>query len=149
MIRKAGIKDVKQIQALINFFAKKELMLSRPLSELYENIRDFWVIEENKLVVACCALHIFWQDLAEVKCLAVARHRHGKGLGKELVGAALAEAKLLGVKKIFVLTYKPGFFKKIGFKRIPNSALPHMIWAECIKCCKFPGCREIALLKIL
>ena len=149
MIRKARITDVKQIQALINVFAGKDLMLSRPLSELYENIRDFWVIVEGKKIAGCCALHIFWQDLAEVKCLAVAANMQGRGLGKQLVTAALAEAKLLGAKKIFVLTYKPAFFKKFGFKRIRNSALPHMIWAECIKCCKFPGCNEIALLKIL
>jgi len=124
-------------------------MLARSLNELYEDIRDFWVIEEKNKIVGCCALHVSWDDLAEIKSLAVAKNRQKKGLAKELVTACLAEAQELGSKKIFVLTYKPDFFRKFGFKRINNSQLPHKIWAECINCCKFPDCRETALLKIL
>ncbi|MCX5697826.1 MAG: N-acetyltransferase [Candidatus Omnitrophica bacterium] len=149
MIRKAGIKDIKQIQALINAFAKQDLMLARSLNELYENLRDFWVAEENHKVVGCAALHISWDDLAEIKSLAVAKKSQGKGLGKELIDACLSEAEVLGAKKIFVLTYKPDFFKKFGFKRVGHARLPHKIWAECINCCKFPDCQEIALLKII
>jgi amino-acid N-acetyltransferase len=149
MIRKAKIGDIKQLQKLINYFAKRDIMLPRSLNELYENLRDFWVAEENKSIVGCCALHISWDDLAEIKSLAVAKNKQGKGKGKELVLECLNEAKQMGAKKIFVLTYKPGYFKKFGFKRIKNSALPHKIWAECINCCKFPDCQEIALLKTL
>ena len=149
MIRKAKIEDIKYIQQLINLFAKQDLMLPRSLNELFENIRDFWVAEENKRIVGCAALHISWDDLAEIKSLAVAKNKQGKGLGKELVLYCLNEAKALGAKKIFVLTYKPEFFKKFGFKRLKTSELPHKIWAECINCCKFPNCQEIALLKIL
>jgi len=149
MIRKAKIKDIEQIQKLINFFAAQDVMLSRSLNELYENIRDFWVIEENKKVIGCAAMHISWDDLAEIKSLAVAKNTQGRGKGRELVLACLDEAKELGAKKVFVLTYKPDFFKKFGFKRVKNSSLPHKIWAECIKCCKFPNCQEIALLKVL
>jgi amino-acid N-acetyltransferase len=149
MLRKAQIKDIKQIQALINVFAKQDLMLPRSLNELYENIRDFWVALENGKIIGCCALHISWDDLAEVKSLAVARAFQGKGLGKELVSACLGEARTMGAKKIFVLTYKPNFFKQFGFKKIRNSQLPHKIWAECINCCKFPNCQEVALLKTL
>ncbi|MDD4939057.1 MAG: N-acetyltransferase [Candidatus Omnitrophica bacterium] len=149
MIRKARIGDIKQIQALINSFAKKDLMLPRSLNELYENIRDFWVYEVNRKVAGCCALHISWEDLAEIKCLAVAELKHGRGVGRELVTACLEEAKELGAKKIFVLTYRPAYFQRFGFKRIKNSCLPHKIWAECINCCKFPNCQEIALLKVL
>jgi len=149
MIRKAHIEDIKQIQALINFFAKKDMMLARSLNELYENLRDFWVAEENNKITGCCALHISWDDLAEIKCLAVAKNRQGKGIGKELVSACLDEAKELGAKRIFALTYKPEFFKKFRFKRVKHDFLPHKIWAECINCCKFPDCQEIALLKDL
>jgi amino-acid N-acetyltransferase len=148
-IRKARIEDIKQIQELINFFAKKDLMLPRSLNELYENLRDFWVAEENKKIIGCCALHISWDDLAEIKSLAVAKNKQEKGLGKELVLACLIEAKQLGAKRIFVLTYKPEYFKKFGFRKIKNSNLPHKIWAECINCCKFPNCQETALLKNL
>ncbi len=149
MIRKAKIQDIKQIQSLINSFAKKDLMLPRSLNELYENIRDFWVYEVNKKIVGCCALHISWEDLVEIKSLAVLKHSQSKGIGTELMLTCLDEAKELGAKRIFVLTYKPGYFQQFGFKRVKNSHLPHKIWAECINCCKFPNCQEIALLKQL
>ena len=149
MIRKAKIKDIKQIQGLIACFAKKDVMLPRSLNELYENIRDFWVYEEQGKIYGCAALHISWDDLAEVKSLAVAQNRQGRGWGRDLVTACLAEAGLMGAKKIFVLTYQPEFFKKLGFKKIKHENLPHKIWAECINCPKFPNCQEIALLKIL
>lgn len=149
MIRKARIKDIKQIQELINYFAKKDLMLPRSLNELYENLRDFWVVEEAKKIVSSAALHISWEDLAEIKSLAVAKSWQGKGLGEKLVLSCMDEARELGAKKIFVLTYKPDYFKRFGFKRVKHSDLPHKIWAECINCCKFPNCRETALLKVL
>jgi amino-acid N-acetyltransferase len=149
MIRKAEIKDIKYIQELIGCFAKSDLMLPRSLNELYENIRDFWVYLDKGKVLGCAALHISWDDLAEIKSLAVAKKSQGKGLGQDLVLACLAEAQVMGAKKIFVLTYQPEFFKKLGFKKIKHEALPHKIWAECINCCKFPNCKEIALLKVL
>lgn len=149
MIRKAKIEDIKQIRALINGFAKKDLMLPRSLNELYGNIRDFWVAEENNKIIGCSALHISWDDLAEIKSLAVAAHKQKKGIGRELVSTCLSEAKELGAKKVFVLTYRTDFFKKFGFKRIKNSSLPHKIWAECIQCCKFPDCQEVAMVKQL
>lgn len=148
-IRKAKIEDIKQIQNLINFFAKKDQMLPRSLNELYENLRDFWVCEEGNKIIGCSALHVSWDDLAEIKSLAVAKNSQGKGIGSQLVSTCLKEASTLGAKKIFVLTYKPGYFKKFGFKRIKTSRLPHKIWAECINCCKFPDCQETALLKKL
>lgn len=149
MIRKAKIEDIKQIQKLINSFAKLDIMLPRSLNELYENIRDFWVIEENRRIIGCAALHISWDDLVEIKSLAVAKNKQRSGLGRELINACLKEAKELGAKRIFVLTYKPEYFKKFGFKKIKHENLPHKIWAECINCCKFPDCKEVALLKSL
>jgi amino-acid N-acetyltransferase len=149
MIRKAKIKDIKHIQSLINHFAKQDLMLPRSLNELYENLRDFWVAEEGGKIVGCSAMHISWDDLAEVKSLAVAKNRQKKGLGQVLVEACLEEARELGARRVFVLTYKEGFFRKFGFKKIKNSSLPHKIWAECINCCKFPNCQEVAMVKRL
>ena len=149
MIRKAKIQDILQIQDLINTFAKQDLMLPKSLNELYENLRDFWVAEENKKITGCCALHISWGDLAEIKSLAVAKDSQRKGLGRKLVSTCLAEAKQLGAKKIFVLTYKPDYFRNFNFRKVQNSSLPHKVWAECINCPKFPNCQEIALIKIL
>ncbi|MFH1440608.1 MAG: N-acetyltransferase [Candidatus Omnitrophota bacterium] len=149
MIRKAHIEDIKQIQSLINNFAGQDLMLPRSLNELYDNIRDFWVYEENKKIVGCSALHICWEDLAEIKSLAVEGKKQRQSIGTHLVTACIEEAKKLGAKKIFALTYKPDFFRKFGFRRIKHSELPHKVWAECINCPKFPNCQEIALIKIL
>jgi len=148
-IRKAKIKDIKEIQKIINFFAQKNLMLARSLNELYENLRDFWVAEKKRQILGCCALHISWDDLTEVKSLAVRSECHKQGIGKRLVTVCLDEAKLLGAKKIFVLTYKPEYFRRFGFRRIEHAKLPHKIWAECINCSKFPDCQETAMLKII
>lgn len=149
MIRKAKITDIPGIQKLINSFASRDLMLPRSLNELYENLRDFWVAKEGKKIVGCCALHVSWEDLVEIKSLAVARNQQRKGIGAQLIRASLNEAKQMEAKKVFVLTYKPDFFKKFGFKKIKHEDLPHKIWAECINCCKFPDCNETALLKQL
>ncbi|MCM8770725.1 MAG: N-acetyltransferase [Candidatus Omnitrophica bacterium] len=148
MIRKANIKDVKQIHKLINYFAAKDLMIARSLNELYENIRDFWVYEEKSKVVGCAALHVVgWQELAEIKSLAVEKRRQRKGIGKSLVLKCLEEASTLAVKKVFCLTYLPEFFMRFGFKKIDKSKLPHKVWIECCNCPKFPDCKEIALVK--
>lgn len=149
VIRKAKITDVKRIQELINHFARKDLMLARSLNELYENIRDFWVAEEKNRLIGCCALHVSWDDLVEIKSLAVAANRQRRGIGRELVSICIEEALSLGAKKVFALSYKPAFFQKLGFRRIKNSELPQKIWAECINCSKFPNCQEVALLKDL
>jgi amino-acid N-acetyltransferase len=147
-IRKAKINDAKQIQTLINFYAVKDLMISRSLNEIYENIRDFWVCEENKKVIGCCGLHVIgWDNLAEIKSLAVEKTKQKKGIGKDLVAICLNEASDLRLKKVFALTYSPGFFKKLSFKKISKTKLPHKIWAECCKCPKFPGCEEEAMIK--
>ncbi|HAZ09578.1 MAG: GNAT family N-acetyltransferase [Omnitrophica bacterium GWA2_41_15] len=145
MIRKATIDDIKDIQELINFYAKEDRMLPRSLNELYENIRDFFVYEEAGKILGCCALHIAWESLAEVKSLAVDESKQKKGIGSMLVKQAMEDAKKLKVKKVFALTYVPIFFEKLGFKRIEHAELPHKIWSECIKCVKFPDCAENAL----
>ncbi|MFC1808018.1 N-acetyltransferase [Candidatus Omnitrophota bacterium] len=148
-LRKADIRDVPQIQELIALFAKQDIMLSRSLIELYENLRDYFVLVIGKRVVGCCALHICWENLAEIKSLAVDEKFHGKGLGVRLVKAALKEAKSLKIKKVFCLTYVADFFKQFKFKKISRKKLPHKIWTECLQCHKFPNCDEQAMMLIL
>jgi len=150
MIRKAHIKDAKQIQTLINSYAAKNFMISRSLNEIFENIRDFWVQTQGNSVLGCCGLHVIgWENLAEIKSLAIHKQKQKKGIGAQLVGACLEEARALKVKRVFALTYSPKFFKKIGFKKISKAHLPHKIWAECCKCPKFPRCTEEALVKTI
>jgi amino-acid N-acetyltransferase len=146
-VQKAKIDDVKQMHALVNKFAGKGEMLPRALSEIYENLRDYLVIRNrNGGIAACVALHISWADLAEIKALAVVRTSHKKGMGTALVKACVDEARLLGIPRIFCLTYKPGFFKKQGFREVDKMELPRKIWAECYTCPKFPDCDEVALV---
>ncbi|MFC1546133.1 N-acetyltransferase [bacterium] len=149
MIRKANVGDVKQIQKLVNMYANENKMLSRSLNNIFETIRDFYVYIEADKLIGCCALHVVWEDLAEVKALAVAREFSGKGIGKMLVNSCIEESKTLGIKNVFSLTYIKDFFVKLGFKEITREELPHKVWSECIHCPKFPDCDEIAVLKKL
>jgi amino-acid N-acetyltransferase len=147
MIRKARVQDVKTIQKLIAEYARKGDMLPRSLSEIYENLRDYFVfIGDGNRVVGSAAIHIMWEDLAEVRSLAVREEWMGKGVGTKLVEACLSEALVLGITRVFALTYKPDFFERLGFRRVDKSELPQKIWTDCLKCSKFPDCDEIALL---
>jgi amino-acid N-acetyltransferase len=145
-IEKACIRDVVQMHHLINDFADKDEMLARSLSEIYENIRDYFVVRESGRVIACVALHVMWEDLAEIKSLAVTEGCQQQGIGNELVKACLDEARELGLSTIFCLTYKPGFFERVGFSQIDKMELPHKVWTECFRCPKFPNCDEVALI---
>ena len=145
MIRKARVPDAPDLHKLINSFAQKDEMLPRSLNAISEGIRDFFVAEKSGAVVGCCALHITWEDLAEIKSLAIDEKARGVGLGRRLVESCLLEAREMVVPKIFALTYVPEFFEKLGFERIEKSNLPHKIWSECINCPKFPNCGEEAV----
>ena len=146
-VEKAKISDVQQMHEMVNKFAERGEMLPRALSEIYEDIRDYFVIrDENDKVIACVALHISWSDLAEIRTLAVNENKQEQGLGSLLIKACLDEAKQLGIDKIFCLTYKPAFFEKNGFVQVDKMELPRKIWSECFRCPKFPDCDEVALI---
>lgn len=145
-IEKAKISDVTQMHQLINSFADKGEMLARSLSELYEDIRDYFVVKQGERVIACAALHVSWSDLAEIKSLAVAEDSQEQGIGAQLVEACLREARELGIATIFCLTYKPGFFEQFGFSQLDKMELPRKVWTECYRCPKFPNCDEVALI---
>jgi len=149
MIRKATLKDVKEIQRLIKQYSARGDILPRSLNEIYDNLRDFFVFIRQKKVIGICALHISWDDLAEIRSLAVREDLRNKGIGAKLLEACLKESRDLGVKRVFALTYQPEFFEKMGFKKIDKNILPHKIWTECVKCIKFPDCDEIAVMKEL
>ena len=145
-VERARISDVPQMHQLVNYFADKGEMLARPLSEIYENIRDYFVVREGGRMVACAALHVMWLDLAEIKSVAVAEDSQRRGIGERLIEACLREAKELGMPTVFCLTYKPAFFERFGFSQVDKMELPHKVWTECYRCPKFPNCDEIALI---
>jgi amino-acid N-acetyltransferase len=163
-IRKAAIRDIRDIHSILKGYADLDLLLPRPLSELYDHLRDYFVLQDSlsdsalpqrdpenlstnaMQIQGVCGLHICWEDLAEIQSLAVREESRGRGFGCRLVRACIDEAHSLGVKRVFVLTYIPDFFRKLGFKEADKALLPHKIWADCLKCPKFPDCGEVALI---
>jgi len=146
LVRKAVVKDANQIFSILQIYAVEGLLLPRSLNSIYENIRDFFVYQEGDRIVGVCSLHIFWEDLAEIKSLAVLPEYHKKGIGKKLVERCILDAKELGVKRVFALTYVPQFFGKLGFKVVDKSLFPQKVWKECIHCVKFNECKEIPVM---
>ncbi len=147
-IKKAVIEDIKTIHQILNYYAGKGALLPRSLSELYDHLRDYFVLKDDegeKLLFGVCGLGICWENLAEIKSLAIEENHQGKGFGSQLVEACLEDARHLGLERVFTLTYVPDFFRRLGFKEVEKSTLPHKVWADCLKCPKFPDCDEIAL----
>ena len=147
-IRPARVGDVPAIYELIRKFADRKVMIRRSMGELYESIREFLVaLDEDGRVVGCVALHVFWEDLAELKCLAVAEEAQGMGVGRKLVDACWDQARELEIASVFALTYAVGFFERCGYHQIDKADLPHKIWNECVRCPLFPNCTEVALIR--
>jgi amino-acid N-acetyltransferase len=148
MIRKANINDVRSMHAILSHYADKGLLLGRSLSDLYAQLRDFIVVEDDTThdIVGTCSLRICWEDIAEIRSLAIREDFRGSDLGMAMVQICIREAREMGLKKLFVLTYVPAFFEKLNFKPVDKSVLPHKVWGDCIKCVKFPDCDEEALL---
>ena len=145
MIRRARIPDARIIHQLLLTYAKEGQLLGRSRAAIYDSIRDFYVYEEDGNILGIGALAICWEDLAEVRSLAVVPGQHGKGIGRKIVEKCLHEAKDLGLQRVFALTYQPEFFKKLGFVEIDKAQLPQKVWGDCINCVKFPDCDEFAL----
>lgn len=147
MIRKARIEDVKKIHQLINQSASRGEMLPRSLGELYDNLRDYFVHIHDDVVTGTGALHICWENLAEVRSLCVGEAERGRGVGRALVDACVEEAKTYDIQKLFLLTYQVEFFQKCGFTITDKKVFPQKIWSDCIKCAKFPECDETAMIR--
>ena len=147
-VRKARIDEAVKIQKLIEPFAREGEMLPRSLGEIYEHLRDYMVLSPSRSreIIGTCALHIAWSDLAEIRSLAVRREHARQGIGTTLVQAAIREARLLGCRRIFSLTFKPDFFVRLGFTPIEKNDLPQKVWTDCIRCPHFPDCHEEAVV---
>ena len=146
MLRRANVKDAQAIFKILQEYAIKGILLPRSLNSIYENIRDFFVYEDNGKIVGIGSLHVYWEDLAEIKSLAVLEEYQHRGIGKQIVEKCIEDAKNLGLKKVFALTYVPEFFKKLGFKEADKSEFPQKVWTECIHCVKFNDCKEVPVL---
>lgn len=148
MLRKAKVSDVKIIHRMINLSSNKGEMLPRSLMELYGSLRDFFVyLDDEESLVGFCAMHIFWENLAEVRSLYVKEENRRSGVGRKLVEACISEAITLDLMRIFTLTYQTEFFKTLGFVITDKSELPEKVWSDCFKCSKYPDfCDEVAMI---
>ena len=147
VVRKARMTDVDEIRSLVMSYAQSRQMLPRSLRYIYENLRNYFVAENGDgHVLGCGALQVSWEGLAEVKSVAVRDDLRGQGVGSIIVRRCLEEAAELSVPQVFVLSFVPEFFEKLGFRRIERQGLPHKVWTECVDCPLFPECGETALL---
>ena len=147
LLRKTTVHDAKHIHALILRCSRDGSMMPRSMNEIYERIRSFRVLERRGRIIGCCCLHIMWDDLAEIKSLAVDPAHRGKNYGAIMVRDAIEEARELKVKQVFALTFIPDFFKQFGFKKINMNKLPKKIWIECVNCIHYPDCDETAVIR--
>lgn len=147
--RRARLRDVESMMALINSYAEQGLMLPRSRNMLYESIREFLIVEDDERIIGVGALHVLWEDLAEIRALAVAPSYQRAGVGKRIVDALIEDARELGCLRVFSLTYQPGFFERCGFQLVEKEQMPPKVWKECINCIKFPNCDEIAVILYL
>jgi len=145
VIRRARIEDVPAIAAVMARYVESNVLLPRPVSELYQCIREFHVAEQDGEVVACAALRLLWRDLGEVRSLAVRPDAHGRGLGQRLVDAVVADARALGLPRVVALTREVEFFERCGFRIEQREALPRKVWTDCVKCPRRHACDEIAV----
>ncbi len=160
VIQKAQIRDVEEILELVNNFAALNLMLPRGPQYLYENIRDFVIASDRNvpvysltetkevlhLIVACGSLHVLWEDIAEIRALAIHPDYQQMGLGSKLVEVMQEEAEQLGIRRLFTFTMTEDFFKTLGFRRQSREELPPKVWGECSRCPKYFNCDEVGMV---
>lgn len=132
-VRRARTADVREIRRLIDTYADDRRLLSKPTVALYEDVTDFWVAESDGVVVGCGAVHVLWEDLAEFRTVAVDPDQRGRRIGHEIMRALIAEARSLGVRRVFVLTFETGFFASFGFRPIDGTPVPPDVYEQLLR----------------
>jgi amino-acid N-acetyltransferase len=149
MIRKARLSDVSDMYRIVNYYAERQLMLPKTQLQLYENLRDYSVAIDPSVsnqLQGCGALHIYWENLAEIRAIAMAPGETRKGIGTLLVNQLLNEAREMQIEQVFLFTYEPKFFNSFGFIQVEHSAMPLKVYNECFHCPKFNKCDEVAMV---
>lgn len=137
LIRRARTSDVREIRRFIDVYADDKILLSKPTVQLYEDVQEFWIAERDtgagKVVVGCGALHVMWEDLAEVRTLAVAPAERGTGVGHLLLGRLIEVARELGVRRVFCLTFEVEFFTRHGFRQIDGVPIDQDVFTQILQ----------------
>ena len=148
-IRKARPADVNDIFRIVNHYAGMQRMLPKTQLQLYENLRDYSIVADSSVsdrILGCGALHIYWENLAEIRALAVEPCLIRRGMGTHIVEELLNEARELEIGQVFVFTYEPGFFSRFGFIQVEHRTMPLKVYNECFHCPKFNKCDELAMV---
>jgi len=145
-VRQATMKDVDAMLEIVNEYARQGLMLPRTKLSVCEHLQSFIVAHDGETVVGVAGLHILWEDLAEIRSLAISEKAKGMGVGKHLVLHLVEQCRILGINRVLALTYQKAFFEKCGFWIVAKESLPQKVWKDCINCSKLPMCDEIAMI---
>lgn len=132
-IRPARTSDIKGIRALIDTFSLQGRLLKKETVTLYESVQEFIVAVDGDTIVGCGALHILWEDLAEVRTVAVTQALHGTGVGHQILDAIIERAQSIGVERLFCLTFETHFFGSHGFTEIEGTPVAPDVYAELLR----------------
>ena len=152
LMRRARLDDIPGIAGIMAGYVAQGVLLPRPVSELYQCVREFHVAERHGVngapaeIVACAALRLLWNDLGEVRSLAVREDMHGQGLGKALVERVLEDARALALPRVIALTRDLQFFERCGFTVHSRESLPRKVWTDCVRCPRRHACDEVAVV---
>lgn len=146
-VRKALLTDAGAIHGLLFEHSRNGALLPRALVDIYENIRDFTVLENTRGILGCGALHFYGMHLAEVRSIAVWTRLKGRGLGRRIVRALLREAHQHRILCVCLFTRTPGFFSKLGFAEVKRGQLPDKVYKDCVNCPRLNDCDEIAMIR--
>src|SRR4051812_12277978 len=124
-IRRARTSDVRGIRGLVDAYTSDRRLLSKATVTLYESVQEFWVAIEDNRLIGCGALHVMWEDLAEIRTVAVDPACRGRRIGHQIVGRLLDQAREVGVARVFCLTFETRFFSSFGFTEIDGAPVPH------------------------
>lgn len=133
IVRRARTADVRAIRTFIDVYSDDRILLTKPTVTLYEDVQEFWVAERNGAVIGCGALHVMWEDLAEVRTLAVIPDQRGTGVGHLLLGQLVVTARDLGVRKVFCLTFEVDFFARHGFRQIDGVPIDQEVFTQILQ----------------
>lgn len=133
VVRRARTPDVREIRRLVDLYTADRRLLAKSMVTLYEDVSEFWVAESAGTVIGCGAVHVLWEDLAEIRTVAVDPERRGHKVGHRLVDVMLAAARELGVRRVFVLTFETGFFSSFGFTEITGTPVPPDVYEQLLR----------------